>query len=77
MSDYAGGMQAAIFILSALLCRTKSGDGAYLDVSLSESVLGWQAHALTNEDHDTYSMLRGIGDETGGSAVYRVYPNVA
>ena len=73
VSDYAGGMQAVIAILGALLGRTKSGKGAYLDVSLSEAVLGWQAHALTNESYDAYSMLRGIGNETGGSAVYRVY----
>ena len=73
VSDYAGGMQAVIAILGALLGRTKSGEGAYLDVSLSEAVLGWQAHALTNESYDAYSMRRGIGDETGGNAVYRVY----
>ena len=73
VSDYAGGMQAVIAILGALLGRTKSGEGAYLDVSLSEAVLGWQAHALTNVNHDAYSMLRGIGNETGGNAVYRVY----
>ena len=73
VSDYAGGMQATIAILGALLGRTNTGEGAYVDVSLSEAVLGWQAPALTNVDHGAYSMRRGVGNETGGNAVYRVY----
>ncbi len=73
VSDYAGGMQAVISILCALMGRVTTGDGAYLDVSLSESVLGWQSASLSNIAHTGYSLAPGDGNESGGRADYRTY----
>ncbi|MGI9303794.1 MAG: CaiB/BaiF CoA transferase family protein, partial [Gammaproteobacteria bacterium] len=73
ISDYAGGMQALSTILAALVSRATTGEGAYLDVSLAESVLGWQSPALTQVGRDGYSFARGVGNESGGSADYRIY----
>jgi crotonobetainyl-CoA:carnitine CoA-transferase CaiB-like acyl-CoA transferase len=41
IADLAGGMLAAISILSALLGRERTGEGAYLDVALTDAVLSW------------------------------------
>jgi len=73
VSDYAGGMQAVISILAALIGRSKSGGGTYLDVSLAESVLGWQSPSLTNVEYAGYPLDRGEGNDTGGRADYRTY----
>ena len=41
VADLIGGATAAIGVLSALRERDRTGEGAYLDVSLFESVLSW------------------------------------
>jgi crotonobetainyl-CoA:carnitine CoA-transferase CaiB-like acyl-CoA transferase len=41
IADMAGGMLAAVSILSALLGRERTGEGAYLDVALTDAVLSW------------------------------------
>lgn len=41
IADMAGGMLAAFSILSALLGRERTGEGAYLDVALTDAVLSW------------------------------------
>ena len=51
----AGGMQAAIAIMAALLRREKTGEGEYLDVSVTEGVLWLMSlnvdqHLATGED---------------------------
>ena len=72
VADYAGAMQSVCAILGALVGRGLSGQGAYLDVAMSDSVLAWQSQALT-------AMTRGhtLGREqnllTGGAACYCVY----
>lgn len=72
VADYAGAMQSVCAILGALVGRGQSGQGAYLDVAMSDSVLAWQSQALT-------AMARGekLGREqnllTGGAACYGVY----
>ncbi len=72
VADYAGAMQSVCAILGALVGRGQSGQGAYLDIAMSDSVLAWQSQALT-------AMARGdkLGREqnllTGGAACYGVY----
>lgn len=44
VADLIGGTTAAIGILSALHGRERSGEGAYYDVSLFESVLSWMGY---------------------------------
>ncbi len=69
----AGGMQAAIAILAALLRRAQTGEGAYLDVSVAEGVL-----FLTSLYVDQYLATGerpGPGHDmlTGRYACYDVY----
>lgn len=72
VADYAGAMQSVCAILGALVGRGQSGQGAYLDVAMSDCVLAWQSQALT-------AMSRGdtLGREqnllTGGAACYGIY----
>lgn len=72
VADYAGAMQSVTAILGALVGRGKSGQGAYLDVAMSDSVLAWQSQALT-------ALMRGTPPArdqsmlTGGAAFYGVY----
>ncbi len=67
MADHAGAMQAVTLILAALLARGRSGKGCFLDVSLMESLLLWQAPALT------VAQPLGAGVINGGVAFYQIY----
>ncbi len=67
MADHAGAMQAVITILGALIARGSGGGGAFLDISLSESLLSWQGPGLT------LPPLRGEGVINGGAAFYQIY----
>ena len=70
----AGGMQAVIAILAALLRRDSTGEGAYLDVSVADGVL-----SLMSLHIDEYLATRnepgpGTNVLTGRYACYDVYP---
>lgn len=67
MADHAGAMQAVTTILGALVARTQTGSGCFLDISLSESLLSWQAPALT------VPPARGRAVINGGAAFYQIY----
>jgi crotonobetainyl-CoA:carnitine CoA-transferase CaiB-like acyl-CoA transferase len=67
MADHAGSMQAVTTILGALIARGRSGKGCFIDVSLSESLLAWQAPALT------VPPARGGAVINGGAAFYQIY----
>jgi alpha-methylacyl-CoA racemase len=69
----AGGMQAAIGILAALLRRGKSGRGEHLDVSVAEGVLSLMA--LCVDEHLATGANPGPGHDvlTGRYACYGVY----
>jgi crotonobetainyl-CoA:carnitine CoA-transferase CaiB-like acyl-CoA transferase len=69
-ADHAGAMQAALTILGALFARQRSPKGqggAFLDVSLMESLLSWQAGGLA------VPQPRGAGVINGGAAFYQIY----
>ncbi len=67
MADHAGAMQAVITILGALIARDGGRGGAFLDISLSESLLSWQGPGLT------VPPPRGEGVINGGAAFYQIY----
>ena len=71
-ADFAGGMQAVLTVLAALLRRVRDGRGATLDVSLAETVLAWQGVVLTGARRGD-GMSRGHGLLNGGAACYRIY----
>jgi alpha-methylacyl-CoA racemase len=69
----AGGMHAVIAILAALLRRTRTGEGEYLDVSVAEGVL--QLMALTVDEHLATGTEPGPRHDvlTGRYAFYDAY----
>lgn len=72
-ADYASGMQAALVTLAALLRRGHTGQGAFLDVSLMETVLAWQPMTLTAALRPGHEPARGAALLSGGAACYNVY----
>ena len=72
-ADYASGMQAALAVLGALLRRARLGEGAFLDVSLMETVLAWQPLTLTAALRNGHESVRGASLLNGGAACYRLY----
>ena len=69
----AGGMQAAVAILAALLRRARTGQGEYLDVSVAEGVLALMA--LHIDEHLATGAEPGPGSNvlTGRYACYDCY----
>ncbi len=70
----AGGMQAAIAILAALLQRSATGQGAHLDVSVADGVVSLLA--LSIDQHLATGEETGPGSDllSGRYACYDVYP---
>jgi crotonobetainyl-CoA:carnitine CoA-transferase CaiB-like acyl-CoA transferase len=75
IADYgAGGKDAVIGIISALLARNKTGRGQYIDISLTDSVIS----LMTEPVLDTYfatgtSIKRGEHDLSGAYPYYSIY----
>jgi alpha-methylacyl-CoA racemase len=68
MADYAGALQAVLTTLGALLGRARSNEGSFIDVSMAESLLLWNAISFNAP------MRRGEGLLNGGAAFYQIYP---
>lgn len=73
VSDLGGGMLAAVAILAALVSRSKTGEGQYLDLALFDAALSWAGtmigatHAAGNKTEPGRMQLNG------GMACYNVY----
>ncbi len=69
----AGGMQAVVAILAALVGRAESGEGAYLDVSVADGVVGMLA--LLIDEHLATGVVPEPGHDilTGRYACYGLY----
>jgi|ETNmetMinimDraft_8_1059916.scaffolds.fasta_scaffold00001_68 crotonobetainyl-CoA:carnitine CoA-transferase CaiB-like acyl-CoA transferase len=68
LADHAGAMQASVCILAALHARQRTGEGAYIDVSLFESCLSWQYLPFFEADNAHSELLLN-----GGAACYNIY----
>ncbi len=77
VADYGGAMQAVIAIQNALLERMTSGQGAYLDVAMSDTMVSWQTFGLIQDGlsrtGDGQSPKRSTDLLNGGAACYQVY----
>ncbi|MEC8424653.1 MAG: CaiB/BaiF CoA-transferase family protein, partial [Myxococcota bacterium] len=74
MADMAGGaLTAALRITAALLLRTRTGQGSWLDISMTEGVLPMMVPALAQAAHDRVAPAPGGGPLAGGLPSYRVY----
>jgi len=72
-ADHASALQAALAAVAALFRRSESGRGAFIDVSLAETVLAWQAIPLTLARRPGEAPHRGAQILNGGTARYHVY----
>ena len=68
VADHAGAMQAANTILAALLSRTHSNAGVFIDISLYEASLAWQYMKFQSSSPDNEILALN-----GGAACYNIY----
>jgi len=73
VADHASAMHTAIALLAALIAREKTGRGAFLDVSIAESVLPWQRMVLAASEAAGKDVRRLGHLLNGGAACYQVY----
>lgn len=71
-ADMASALQAVLATLAALLRRATTGQGGFVDVSLMETVLGWQGLTLSQSRHGV-AEPRAAGLLNGGTAFYNLY----
>ena len=68
-----GGMLGAIGILAALLDRSMTGRGRFVDTSMLDGVISWLSIHAGDYLATGKAPERGMGPLTGGYACYRVY----
>ncbi|MCL4487223.1 MAG: CoA transferase [Chloroflexi bacterium] len=73
VADLSGGMLAAVSILAALVGRSKTGEGQYLDVSLFESALSWAGTMIGATFAAGNKTGPGTMQLNGAMACYNVY----
>ena len=74
LADYAaGGMQAAIGILAALMSRAKTGKGQHVDISMTDGVVSLM-HAEASE-YFSHGLIPSRGDilSFGGMPFYNIF----
>jgi crotonobetainyl-CoA:carnitine CoA-transferase CaiB-like acyl-CoA transferase len=72
-ADFASGLQTALAICGALIGRGRTGQGAFLDLSLAETVLAWQSATLTQAKRPGFEPALGANLLNGGAAYYQIY----
>jgi crotonobetainyl-CoA:carnitine CoA-transferase CaiB-like acyl-CoA transferase len=73
VADFASGLQAALAVCGALVGRGRTGRGAFLDLSLAETVLAWQSCNLTAALRPGFEPALAANLLNGGAACYHIY----
>lgn len=74
LADVAGGgLFGAVGVLAALHARQATGQGRFVDVSMTEGALALNALTLPNELAGAQTGRRGTNQLNGASACYQVY----
>jgi crotonobetainyl-CoA:carnitine CoA-transferase CaiB-like acyl-CoA transferase len=74
IADLAGGaLWSAVGVLGALVARERTGQGAHLDISMTEGALALLAAELGTVEPGSPPPSRGTAVLTGGLACYGVY----
>ena len=72
-ADMAAGLTALSAVLMALVGRERTGEGAYIDCAMFDSLLPWCAHtagsAIAGGDSPVSASQRSLG----GAAFYQIY----
>ncbi|MCL6441159.1 MAG: CoA transferase [Thermoleophilum sp.] len=75
IADIGGGsLMAAFGILAALWERERSGEGQFVDVSMTDGALSWLAMVAARYFCDGQEPRRGLLELAGGLVCYRPYP---
>lgn len=72
-ADMAAGLTALSAVLMALVGRERSGEGAYIDCAMLDSLLPWCAHIAGNAIAGGESPQSATQRSLGGAAFYQVY----
>jgi len=72
-SDMAAGLTALSAVLMALLGRERSGEGAYIDCAMFDSLLPWCAHTAGSAIAGGESPRSASQRSLGGAAFYQIY----
>jgi crotonobetainyl-CoA:carnitine CoA-transferase CaiB-like acyl-CoA transferase len=73
VADLSGAMLAGLAILSAIIGRQKTGEGAYLDVALFDGMLSWMIPMAGAPFFSGIPLIGGTLPLQGGLACYNVY----
>lgn len=73
IADNAGGMNAALSILAALLARAQSGRGQHIDLSMLDALVTMMFYPLTHSIASGETLRRGHSFLTGLYPWYNVY----
>ena len=71
IADHASAMHVALSVLGGLHGRARTGQGAFVDISLAETALGWQSWGLTAAAGS--APARESAMLNGGAGYYRIY----
>ena len=72
-ADLAAGLTALSAVLMALVGRTQTGEGAYIDCAMFDSLLPWCAHIAGSAIAGGESPRSASQRSLGGAAFYQVY----
>jgi len=72
-ADMAAGLTALSAVLMALVGRDRSGEGAYIDCAMFDSLLPWCAHTAGSAIAGGASPISRAQRSLGGAAFYQVY----
>jgi len=72
-ADLAAGLTALSGVLMALVGRTRTGEGAYIDCAMFDSLLPWCAHTAGSAIAGGPSPVSSEQRSLGGAAFYQVY----
>ncbi len=72
-SDMAAGLTALSSVLMALIGRDRTGEGAYIDCAMFDSLLPWCAHTASGAIAGGPPPQSSTQRSLGGAAFYQVY----
>ncbi|WP_296717421.1 CaiB/BaiF CoA-transferase family protein [Erythrobacter sp.] len=72
-ADLAAGLTALSAVLMALVGRERSGEGAYIDCAMFDSLLPWCAHTAGSAIAGGESPQSASQRSLGGAALYQIY----
>jgi crotonobetainyl-CoA:carnitine CoA-transferase CaiB-like acyl-CoA transferase len=73
VADFASALQAVASVTAALLASRATGVGAFIDLSMTDTVLAWQSCFLTDSLWRGGLPMRASREDSGGAASYNIY----